>query len=345
MYRLLLLFRVALIVCLAPCPGHAAGSNEQLPPDPAVPERGGTTDTPASTDVPAGHVLIPSHRDRNDNYLLSAKVNGHPVWMALDSGADTIAFHKPLAAEFGVTLREDKNGSAIGPDGKVFALSTGLVESIELPGGITVNKQRFPFSDLGAFSETAIDGKPARLGGLLGSGFMTPSRMILDCGEGRVLMPRQAKPGDYLRQLHKEGGRVVTLLTGKTGKLYLPVEFGETRAALLVDTGAAVSALYAEHPVAKPLKREPSGEVVKTLGKTVRTENAIMPDTTVGSVSLPNLRYVLLPDGRARQTVTVEDREVCGIIGNNHLGPLRFVIDFGVKQAVIPVNRFGKKKP
>lgn len=304
----------------------------------------GSKDPPAPATVPAGHVLIPCHRDGNDNYLLSAKVNGHQVWMALDSGADTIAFHKPLAPDLGVTLQDDK-GSATGPDGKVFALSTGLVESIELPGGIAVKNQRFPFSDLGAFSETTIDGKPARLGGLLGHAFMKPSQMILDCGEGRVLMPRQAKPGDYLRQLQKEGGRVVTLLTGGTGRLYLPVEFGETRAALLIDTGAAVSVLNAEHPVTKPLKREPTGELIKTLGKTVRAENAIMPETTIGSVRLPNLRYVLLPDGRAKEPVIVEGREVCGVIGNNHLGPLQFVIDFGAKQAVIPVNRLGKKKP
>ena len=166
--------------------------------------------------------MVPLEFDDRSHFLLSAEVNGHEVRFALDSGADSILFHQPLAAELGVELTKG-GGTAQGPDGKSIALATGKVASIELPGGIRIQSQSFPFLDIGAFARSAIGGNPVNVDGLLGQNFIVSARMILDCGERRMLVPtKDAIPGEFIRSLEKEGGKVVKLLRAANQKPICP---------------------------------------------------------------------------------------------------------------------------
>lgn len=295
--------------------------------------------TPDLTSVLAGHITVPLEADDKGHFLLAAKVNGHDIRFAVDSGADTLVFHEPLAAGLGVALAKG-TASAQGADGKTIPVSSGKVARIDIPGGIGIIDQTFPFINLGEFTQSSIGGKPMEIGGILGQGFIVASRMILDCGEHRLLLPAKgAKPGDLIGALEKQGGKVVSLLRGKSGKLYLPLTLDGEKVALLIDSATSLSTLDPVHAADKSWKREKKPGSVKTPGGIQPLENIIVPLTLFGPFQVPNLAFALLPSAGQGHEKTIEGRKVVGIFGMNHLAPLHAILDFGSHQALFSANR------
>jgi predicted aspartyl protease len=304
---------------------------------------------PDLTTVLAGHTEVPLEADDKGHLLLAAKVNGHDFRFVVDSGADTLLFHEPQAGKLGVTLVKGA-GTAQGPDGKTIPISSGKVARIDIPGGIGVLDQTFPFLELGKFTQTSVAGTPVEIGGVLGQGFILGSRMILDCGDRRLLVPaRGAKPGDLIAALVEEGGKAVPLLSDKRGKLLLPLTLDGEKVALLIDSGASLSTLDPAYAADKSWKREKTPGTLQALGERQLLENVIVPGTTFGAFEMPDFPFALVARAARGQEMEIEGRKIVGILGMNHLVPLRAFIDFGSRQALIPANRLqakpGSKNP
>jgi predicted aspartyl protease len=290
-------------------------------------------------EVLAGHIVVPLEADEQGHFLAGAKVNGRDIRFVVDSGADTIVFNEQLAADLKVDLTRG-NGTAQGADGKPFALATGKIASIELPGGIRVENQSFPFLNLAGFKRSTVGGEPAKVDGMLGQGFIMAARMIMDCGERRMLVPAKgAKPGEFVSALEKQGGKVVKLLRGASGKSYLPLALDGEEVALLIDTGSGLSTLDPGYAKDKSWRREQKGGSVKTLGQTQQLETVTVPATSFGVLKLPNVSFALVAGAGRGRDKEVGGRRVVGLFGMNYLRPLRAVLDFGSGQALFPVNK------
>jgi hypothetical protein len=169
--------------------------------------------------------------------------------------------------------------------------------------------------------------------------------MILDCGERRMLVPGQnAQPGELVKALAKQGGKLIELRAGSNGKLYLPVALESEDVALLIDTGAALSTLEPEYVQDKAWKRSRNGSTVRTLGQSAPLETVTVPLTKFGAFQVPNIAYALVPGGGRQHQPQVGGRKVVGIVGMQTMMPLRFVIDFGSRQALVPINQLNAKQ-
>jgi predicted aspartyl protease len=304
---------------------------------------------PDLTAVLAGHTEVPLEADDKGHLLLSAKVNGHDFRFVVNSGADTLLFHEPLAGKLGVSLTKGA-GTAQGPDGSKIPISSGKVARIDIPGGIAVLDQTFPFLELGKFTQSSVAGKPVEVGGVLGQGFLLASRMILDCEDRRLLVPaRGANSGDLIAALVKEGGKAVPLLSDKRGKLLLPLTLDGEKVALRIDSGASLSTLDPAYAADKSWKREKKPGTEQTLGNSQPLENVIVPRSSIGAFEMPDLPFALVASAGRGQEEEIEGRKIVGIFGINHLEPLRAFIDFGSRQMLIPINRLqvkpGSKSP
>jgi hypothetical protein len=69
-----------------------------------------------------------------------------------------------------------------------------------------------------------------------------------------------------------------------------------------------------------------------------------VPLTKLGVCQVPNISYALLPGGGRQLQPEVGGRKVVGIIGMNTLMPLRFVVDFGSRQALFPITKLNAKR-
>ena len=291
-----------------------------------------------------GHVIVPLKVADEFQLVIGATADGQKILLAVDSGAHSIFFHEALAKTLGLKLLQG-SGTAIGSDGKPIALATGELKSLDLSCGIVLENQRFPFIDMGQFVDIEMDGKPAKLDGLLGQGFIQSTGMILDYDKKQMLFPvKGAKPGELIQALRDAGHGVLKLMRGSDDRHYIPVILDGEKVALMLDTGAHAATLYPEYAAQKKWEKREKSLTIRALGEDLESDMVIVPSIDFGGYfDVANYPFFLVGKSSDKHPEEVGGLKVVGLLGSNLLMPLRSVVDFGNNEIAFPVSQLKKE--
>lgn len=289
----------------------------------------------------SGYVAMQMSRGPENHLLLHARINGNPVTLLLDTGADVSCLRADRARQLGVRLLDEtaRTGGKAFPVGEVSDLQAGDAH---------LAKVRFALYPT-AESGTAVPGEVASAAadGLIGTDLLRLNGAVINCHTRELFFQTDgAHRLDLAGATRALGFRKVTLTTYKHYFLAAPCHLSGRLGLMIVDTGAFVTALADDAARAFTIKTIPSRLTARGFDGRIRPiELAQVSDLRIGDVAIAPQTFAVIDLFDSRKKVRAftglnrieryaekdfpAGERIFGLLGNELLDQRRAIVDFG----------------
>lgn len=303
----LLLLLAALAACARPVPADLAACAPQRKADVPLLVRGG---------VP----------------YMTARINGQPATMLLDTGANVTIVAPAAAARFG--LREEPGSDMIGHDaGGVLAVAGARADRLALGDAELLQERVF----VGPLALPGVDGQP--IDGLIGTDVLANFDVDLDLPNERMTLYR-ANPCPGAGPPWSEASTRVEAATSGPGQLHVILQLDGIRLASLLDTGVSITTVSRRVALATGVS-----ELDLALAPRVRSASLTQQGFESRARRFRELRVG--DDVRRRPVLLVGDLPAAAgdaLLGGDYLTSRRVWLSFRTGQVAVS-NGLGQPRP
>jgi predicted aspartyl protease len=284
-----------------------------------------------------GYAAVQMTRGPQNHLIMAARVNGQPVRLLVDTGADISFLRRDRAAALGVT----PTGETIRRRGRTFPLATindfGVADASL--GGTTVG-----LSDAAQLRGTA-PGPGGAVDGLIGLDLLRRHNAVINCRTRQLFL--KVSPGpllDIAKATAGLGFTRVALDDLRRRDLTVPVTIQGRPGRLVVDTGAFVTGLDDDTMRAFGVPMRPTALTTRGLdGKVRPVALADIQEFRIGSVAIEPQPFAVMDLYGKRKPLRTHTglgrlefygprnprERVLGLLGNELLDQRRAIIDLG----------------
>ncbi|PYI92751.1 MAG: hypothetical protein DMF03_01715 [Verrucomicrobia bacterium] len=276
-----------------------------------------------------GYKVVPVHYGPLNQMIMSAKINGHPANLMVDTGADQIIMDANVAASFDVRpsqrglryIRFTEINGEILPVGFVQSLTAG---SMSLGSSLVALRNS---STSGHFSNRVEAGNSG-VDGFLGLDILMRHKAIINCRTKLIFFKvDQSRPSQLTSVALSEKFTRIPLRRERNGALTVPCSIHRQAGHLLVDTGAFVTVLDEGLLKSFGITLQPTRISAHFTGGVARKISAArVNDLVIGDFRVPpeKLGTAVLPNFALQQGST----HINGILGMDLLFICHGIIDF-----------------
>ncbi|MBA3830623.1 MAG: clan AA aspartic protease [Chthoniobacterales bacterium] len=285
-----------------------------------------------------GYSSAQMSRGPENHLLLHARINGSPVTLLLDTGADVSFLRADRAQHLGVRVVDEtmRTGGKAFPTGVVSDLQAGDAHFRELRFAL------YEASEIGG----AVPGEAASAAdGLIGLDMLRRYEAVINCHSRQLFFRKEGASGlDLTRGMRAMGFRKVPIIAYRHHFLTVPCHLNGRLGQMILDTGAFVTALADDAVRAFTIKTTPSRLTARGFdGKVRPVELAQVNDLRIGDVAIAPQTFAVIDLFDSRKQVRAftgvnrieqySEREfspgerIFGLLGNELLDQRRAIID------------------
>lgn len=275
---------------------------------------------------------LPLERSRQNHLLVSARINGKPALLGVDSGAPVSAIAINRRKHFGFT---DLPGSSeLPPRLRINGgfSRVAIAHRLQL-GALTLVDEPMVAIDLSGPARSAREFHEQELDGILGADILFPTQAVLDCEKQILIMKLDPDVPGTVPGVDHHGWRGIPIRVTKGWNLYVDSHLNGKAAQLMLDTGAFTTLIH------RPFLREmrlPLRDTPYTSGAVNLDERGLQLATiqrfAVGAflvkrkeVGVMDLRGLIHGD------LLRGSPPVAGLLGSEFLRRNHGIIDFGTR--------------
>lgn len=260
-------------------------------------------------------------------------VNGQPVQLLIDSGANSTDLDERLTNKLGLDTNNSIEVISRGALGRPVTARVGL-------GALTagdLTAAPFPFM---IASRSERHTATSRYDGQLGLDALSGLGALVDLSNGRMWIPgppENVSSGGYLRPLGPRKGLSFDTLklkrTGRLPHLHVRSKWGNRQLTWVVDTGAEVTVLAKETADKLGIQTKPSrSRIIDAAGDQAKVETAVLDQVVFDRLVVQKFQVAVVPLGKVQRTFRdSRGRPIDGIIGMDFLENSSAMLDSSSK--------------